>query len=404
MRWRALLSRVVVGVEESELGRVRGLRLVSAVAGPLALGYLSYRAVVTAVNAATLPRLRAGEGAGAVDARPAWPGRVSLLVPARDEAANLATTLPALLAQGADAVVVLDDASTDATAQIAHDAGARVVPGAPLPPGWVGKTWACHQLAHEAAGATGDAPAPDDLLVFVDADVTLGPGALAALVSTLDRTGADLLTVFPRQRTPTLAERLITPLVDAAFVGHLPAVLMRTRVGLTAANGQVMAFRRSAYDAAGGHAAVRGDVVEDLALADRTRRAGGHVVVALGGELIDVRMYDGYRTGVAGFAKSARGVHGDSRPLLVASALWFVMTYTLPWLLPTTPLVRAARLAGLADRAVVNLVTGRTAPLDLAEGLLGPVTPLLALPVYWRALRRPPLWKGRSYPAGGASA
>lgn len=403
MRLRDLLVRAVVGVQASELATVRPMRVVSAVVGPLALGYLSYRAVMLSINAATLPRLRPG---GDVDRSRAEhppasrPRRVSLLVPARDEAANLATTVPALLGQGADAVVVLDDASTDATAQIANDAGARVVPGRPLPDGWVGKTWACHQLADIARADAnlyaGDDDA-DDVLVFTDADVTWHPGALDAVLAAMDRAGAGLLTVFPRQRIGGLGERLITPLVDAAFLGHLPAILMRTRFGLTAANGQVMAFRRAAYDAADGHAGVADALVEDLALGATTRRAGGRVVVALGGEAIDVRMYTGYAASVAGFAKSARGVHGESRVILAGSALWFVMMYALPWVLPATPVLRAARAAGIADRAVVNLITGRSSPADLAEGLLGPVTPLLTLPVYWRALRRPPQWKGRTY-------
>jgi glycosyltransferase involved in cell wall biosynthesis len=102
-------------------------------------------------------------------------------VPARDEAAVLSETLPTWLAQGADELCVLDDGSTDATPRLlAAAAGVRVLRGAPLPPGWTGKNWACHQLGEAATG---------DVLVFTDADVSWRPGALDRVVDELVATG-----------------------------------------------------------------------------------------------------------------------------------------------------------------------------------------------------------------------
>lgn len=375
----------------------------------LAAGYLTYRGITLAVNAVTLRRLRAGtadtdhrDATGHRDVRVATehqevslrrddsPAPVSLLVPARDEAEALAANLPGLLTQGAAEVIVLDDESRDGTAEVAERLGAKVISGAPLPPGWAGKPWACHQLASAASGT---------VLVFTDADVTWRPGALAALLAELERTGAGLLSVFPRHTPESLGERLITPLVDAAFIGHLAAPLIRTALpGAVAANGQVMAWRREAYERVGGHEAVRAELVEDVRIAQLAHARAVPVRVALGGDAIEVRMYRSYAESVAGLAKSTPGMHGGSRIVMAGAAAWFVMTYTLPWVLPSRPLVWAARLAGVLDRAVVSAITGRRRPGDLAEGLLGPVTPILVLPVYARALRSRVMWKGRHYP------
>lgn len=351
----------------------------------LAVGaFFAVKGATLLVNALTFPRLRP---------RPTPPGgpRVSLLVPARNEAHNLPHTLPGLVAQGAHEVLVLDDHSEDGTARIAHDLGARVIPGQSLPPGWHGKPWACQQLA---AAATGD------VLIFTDADVLWHPGALGAVLHALERSGADLLSVYPRQRNVTPGERLLTPLVDAVLLTFLPEPLLRfPHPSAAAANGQLMAFPRRSYERVGGHALVRAELLEDVALGSRVKAWGGRLALALGGECLGVRMYRGYAESVEGFGKSAGSVHRGSRALMAASLGWHLAAYTLPWLLPARrrPGLAALRAAGLLERTLVNLLTGRRAPADLAEGLLGPVTPLLALPVYLRAMRRRVSWKGREY-------
>ncbi|WP_034386360.1 glycosyltransferase family 2 protein [Deinococcus sp. YIM 77859] len=352
-----------------------------------ALGtFFGYKAATLLVNALTFPRLRPRP---LPSARPS----VSLLVPARNEAHNLPELLPGLLAQGADEVLVLDDGSTDGTAEVARRLGARVLTGAPLPPGWHGKPWACQQLGQVARG---------EVLIFTDADVLWHPGALGAVLHELARAGADLLSVYPRQHNVTPGERLLTPLVDAVLLTFLPAPLLRfPHHTAAAANGQVMAFRREAYTRVGGHALVRAELLEDVLFAQRLKARGGRLALALGQSCLGVRMYRSYPASVAGFGKNAGAVHGGSRLVLVLSAAWHLAAYSLPWLLPGRRRgVWALRAAGLLERALVNLLTGRRAPADLAEGLLGPVTPLLALPVYWRALRRRVTWKGRAYRQG----
>ncbi len=347
--------------------------------GAFVFPFVAYKAATLLHNALAFPRLRPA---------PTPPGaRVSLLIPARDEAHNLARHLPGVLAQGAE-VIVLDDQSSDDTAAVAARLGARVLRGAPLPPGWTGKAWACQQLAGAAAG---------EVLVFTDADVMWGPGALGGLLRELEASEADLLSVWPRQDNCTPGERLLTPLVEQTLLLGLPFAFLRLpSARASAANGQVMAFRRAAYGALGGHAAVRGELLEDVRLAYELRASGGRLSLALGQGGLGVRMYRSYPASVRGLGKSLLGVHGGVRALLPLTFALQLAAYTLPWLLPV-PGARWLRLASVLERPLVNLLSGRRRAADLAEGALGPVTPLLMLPVYARALRRRAVWKGREY-------
>ncbi|WP_407569269.1 glycosyltransferase [Deinococcus altitudinis] len=366
-----------------------------------ALGFLIYKLGTLSVNALAFPVLRP---------RPPLPAapRVSILVPARDEALNLPHTLPRLLAQiggiqngGAQSaveVLILDDASSDDTARIAADlcaglAGARVLSGLPRPPGWHGKPWACMQLGRAAAG---------DVLIFTDADVCWEAGTLNALLHALEHSGADLLTVWPRQETRTPGERLLAPLVDDVLLSILPVPITALPfASMSAGNGQLMAFRRASYHKVGGHALVRGEVLEDVSFAARLKARGGRVALALGGDLMSVRMYRHYAGpggAVEGFAKSLHAVHGGSRSVMAASWLWHFGVYTLPWLPVFGGRVRPLlMLLGLLERLLVNLKTGRTRRADLLEVLLTPFTPLAALPVYLLAWQPAYRWKGREY-------
>jgi cellulose synthase/poly-beta-1,6-N-acetylglucosamine synthase-like glycosyltransferase len=317
---------------------------------------------------------------------------VSLLVPMRNEVHRLADALPGILAQPVDEVILLDDCSTDATPEVARRLSsgvdhATVLAGEPTPRGWAGKTWACHQLA---------AHARSDLLVFCDADVQLAPGAVDAIVDEMDRQQADLFSVFPRQLTDSLGERLVVPLVDDVLLCFLPFPLLSVDVPAAAtANGSVMAFDRAAYERLGGFDAVRDELVEDVALARLVRRHRMQLGLALGGELVETRMYTGYAGCLAGFGRGLLPAAGGSRPALVLGALWHLAAYTLPavlcWRRPrwTVPLLLA-----VAERLAVEAKTGRR---HWAQGLLMPFAPLAAVPVVARALRRTQTWKGRTY-------
>lgn len=314
----------------------------------------------------------------------------SILVPARDEEHNLRRTLLGFLKQPAAEVLVLDDGSRDGTAEVVRhlskvDPRLRLVEGRPRPEGWIGKNWACHQLALEAAG---------DWLVFCDADVKLAPGALPALWRQVDAQSADVFSVFPRQEAATLGERILVPLIDENLLAFLPRILLDLPVPAAAvANGQLIAFSRKAYETVGGHTAVASEIVEDLALGKAARRAGLKLGLALGGDLVRARMYDSYDATVRGFGKSMRAAHLGSDPLLIGSALFHLAAYSLPWLMPGR-LWRASAAMGVAQRLIVNAKTGRD---SYVEGALVPFTAPAALPVYAMGLRRTARWKGRDY-------
>ncbi|RME27161.1 MAG: glycosyltransferase, partial [Deltaproteobacteria bacterium] len=234
---------------------------------------------------------------------------VSVLVPARNEAPRLPALVGSILAGSSggddqlDELIICDDGSTDGSdavlaALAARHPQMRVLTGAPLPPGWVGKPHACHQLA---------AAATNDLLLFVDADVQLRAGAVAALVHELHRDhGADVVTAVPRQAMPTWAEGLMMPLLHLSYTAWLPLALIPAVADprVLAANGQVLLVRRDALDAIGGWASVRGEVVDDMALCRRVKKAGRRVCFVDGALIADCRMYDGLPSLVAGFSKN----------------------------------------------------------------------------------------------------
>jgi hypothetical protein len=353
----------------------------------LALAFLLPQLLIAMLNALTFPRLQPGDRSVRAPA-------LSLLVPARDEAVNLRDTLPLMLQQEAAEILVLDDGSRDSTAELvtaaaAGDVRLRLLSGRPVPPGWNGKNWACHQLA-EAASA--------ELMLFVDADVRLAPGAVSAATARFAATGAGLLTLWPRQIAPSLLERAVVPQVDMVLLGALPHPLVRALpfASLAAGNGQFMLWDRSAYRSAGGHAAVRSKVLEDVRMAQLAKGAGVPLTLALGGELVAVRMYRSWSEVREGFAKNVLAGSG-SRPALVALLLLNTLAYLVPW-----PLAFVDRrwllpgLVGLALRALVALTTGRSP----WEALLQPLAPLGLWPIAVRALRRGGgyRWKGRSYP------
>nr|ANY58081.1 Glycosyltransferase [uncultured bacterium] len=301
---------------------------------------------VALYNLWTAPRLeRAGEPA----ALPA----VSILVPARDEAENLRRTLPSLLAQDYPRleVLLLDDRSRDGTGEIARsiaaDAGAslRVIRGTEPPAGWVGKNWACHQLA---AAATGE------VLVFWDADVEAAPAAIRRTLAALQGHRAGAVTALPRQRLEGWMQAAVVPVVaQLPVLALLPLRLIPIlrSPSLSMANGQWIAFTRAAYASCGGHAGVRGEVLEDVALGRRIKASGERLLVCVAPSLLAVRMYGSAREMREGFRKNLYPLLGGRR--LPFAAMLALLSFA--WLYPfaaavrgtATALIPFALLAGL---------------------------------------------------------
>ncbi|MCZ2807208.1 glycosyltransferase family 2 protein [Modestobacter sp. VKM Ac-2983] len=331
--------------------------------------------------------------------------RVTVVVPARDEAHQITGCLAAVLDQRGVPhlqVVVVDDGSTDGTADRVTAVGddrVTLLPATPPGPGWLGKPNACAQGADALDGA-----APDDVLVFLDADVRLMPDAIASAVAVLDESALDLVSPWPRQLTGSAAERLVQPLQQWLWATLLPLRLAERspRPSLAAANGQFLVVRRAAYDRAGGHAAVRGEVIEDVALLRAVKAAGGRGVVVDGSTLAACRMYDGW-TGVRdGYTKSLWSAVGGHP----AAAAGVAAGLSAVWLLPPLAALTGSRAglvgyaAGVANRAVVATRTGgRVWPDALAH----PVSIVLLDVLVARSVaghRKGSLrWRGRTLPS-----
>lgn len=317
---------------------------------------------------------------------------VSVVVPARDEATRIGPLLTALSTDPqVGEVVVVDDRSSDATAAIAATAGARVVSGAPLPEGWVGKPWALHQGLGAASG---------HWLVNLDADVVPALGFLAALVGAAETTGADHLSAGGRFVCPTAGQRLVHPAMLATLVYRFgpPGVHHHAPPSRLQANGQCTITRRAALVAAGGYEAVAGNLTDDVALARHLARRGWQVRFVDGTRLFDVRMHESLSEVWRNW--------GRSLPMPdVTSTAWKVLDLGLLWLAVALPLPRL--LLGRGDRldgALVALRVGLLAATAPAYARRGPwwwLSPLADLPVAvrltWGTLRPGRTWRGRTY-------
>lgn len=321
---------------------------------------------------------------------------VSVLIPARDEGAVIGDTIRAWLAQR-DAtfeLILLDDQSSDGTADVAIGAAGgdprlRVIHGRPLPPGWLGKNWACHQLSEAATG---------EVLLFTDADVRWSPDALASLLGDMGRLSADMLTVWPTQQTVSWSERLVVPLMALAILGYLPIIAVHYLPWsvFAAANGQCLAFKREAYDRVGGHQAVAGAVVEDVMLARRVKAAGLQLRMVDGNRLVGCRMYRDWPAVRDGFAKNILSGHGGSVLFLLVSTVFHWVVFVLPWLLwPLNGWFAAIAAAGITIRALTAAFTHQR----VVDAVLMPVSvvlmTLIASRAIWWHYRGGPLWKGR---------
>lgn len=366
---------------------------------PLFLAFVTFFlvlfALIAILNALTFPRLGTRPRSSGKGKQPF----VSVLIPARNEAAVIADTVRAWLAQTYPnfELLILDDQSLDGTAEVAWQAAGgdlrlRLLTGAPLPAGWKGKNWACHQLSQAARG---------EVLVFTDADVRWAPGALQALLDEMERTRADLLTIWPTQETHTWAERLVVSLIAFAVQAYLPvwAVHYLPWPIFSAAMGQCLAFRRPAYERIGGHAAVRAALVEDMALGYAIKGARLRLRAADGAGLISARMYRNWREVREGFAKNIIGGYGNSVFLVLLSTIFHWSLFVFPWLwLFFDPLQGSLLIAlGVLTRALTAAATrqrvGDALFLPLSVILMTVIT---AQAIYWH-FTGGPRWKGRAY-------
>jgi 4,4'-diaponeurosporenoate glycosyltransferase len=342
--------------------------------------------------------------AGSPDRSPRVP--VTVVIPARDEARVIGALLDDLLAQELPPrrVIVVDDHSRDGTAQVAAQRGApvQVVAAPALPPGWTGKSWACH------VGVRTADPGDDELLVFCDADVRLAPDALGALCDVaLDEGGATSVQPFHRTVRPDEQLSLFCGLVALMALGA-----GRRSEPPSGLSGPLIATTAADYCRAGGHDSVRGEVIEDVALGQRYRDAGLPVSVLLGGPTVRYRMYpSGFGQLVEGWSKNlASGAGAVPRWRTALTVAWVTAlgsaTVDLVGALVagTRPLAAAALLYA-ACCAQVAVLGRRLGTFGVRTALVYPVPLAAFVGLFarstWRTfVHRSVVWRGRTLPVG----
>jgi chlorobactene glucosyltransferase len=332
---------------------------------------------------------------------------ISVIVPARDEERDIEETLRRLRAQRYPAfeIIAVDDRSRDGTAAAmtrAADGDARVtiVAGSEPPAGWLGKPWACAQGAHVARGAW---------LCFTDADVHFAPDALATALAFAEAAGHGGATLNPRLLCETFWERAVQPVATLAIIALVapPALSQRPDAPISLAAGAFILVRRELYEGAGGHAAVRDRVADDLALGRAIKRAGGLLVLGHGDDLLEVRMYHGHRELWRGWRKNAAyGLPGGA-PAAFAGAVSAALGALVPPLALVCGLRRGERplarngALGLAALVALRASDRRTAPTPFAYALTAPLGVAWIAAVTFVAaadrLRGGSRWRGRRY-------
>jgi chlorobactene glucosyltransferase len=333
----------------------------------------------------------------------------SVIIPARNESAIIETVVRSVLASTYQPLelLVVDDRSTDDTASIVQrlaeeDPRVRLIPGEPVPDGWYGKPWACLQGYRAARG---------DILLFTDADTRHEPELLARAVGALRQERADLVTVAPRQRCVTFWERLVMPQVWLllALRYHPSRVNRARRTRDVIANGQFILVPRESYEAVGTHRIVRGEVAEDLALAQAFQRAGRRIHFAFAERLMETRMYHSLPHLIEGWSKNmylgGRRSFPENPVLRALVPVMLAASFAF-WLVPPAALALAggglvpAAVAATALSAVFWMMISYGMKIPAWYGLLYPLGALVGLYIglrsTWRGARRVE-WRGRVY-------
>jgi hypothetical protein len=331
---------------------------------------------------------------------------LSVLIPARNEERAIDAAVQAVLAsRGVELeIVVLDDHSEDATADVVaaiaeRDSRVRILRGLPLPAGWCGKQFACSLLAQVAC---------HPLLVFLDADVRLAPDGLARMAAFLEESKADLASGIPLQETVTLVEKLVIPLNHFVLLCFLPLARMRrsSHPAYAAGCGQLFLARRFAYEAAGGHTAIRASLHDGITLPRAFRAAGFRTDLCDLTEIATCRMYRTASDVWRGLTKNATEGLASPGMILPATALLLggqvlplALLAAFAWLSP--PVSSLAFIAAAASYYPRFAAAWRFRQSWLGA-CLHPAGIFIFLTIQWHALlstarHRPTTWKGREY-------
>ncbi|MCI0515112.1 glycosyltransferase [candidate division KSB1 bacterium] len=359
----------------------------------MAIFFLLGLAWITIINVVTAPRLAKRYP---VTTYPL----VSVLIPARNEAANIGACLEGLVKQDYPVleILVLDDQSTDATHAIVQpftrqDSRIQLFQGENLPSGWTGKNWACHQLSRLAKG---------EILIFTDADTTHHPAIVTHTVGWMERHRLGLLSAFPQQITRTWAEKLVTPVIDLLVFCSLPLWLTYYSrfPSMAAAIGQWLALRRSAYLKIGGHAQLSHKIVEDVEISREAKRQGIKILTTVGTDMIFCRMYHSFREVWAGYSKNFFGIFGYHLVILILVLTLFFITGILPYFLIGFSAVRDLALRAIGLNLVIRTLLASRFKYDVWWSVVGHplsliLTGLIGINSYFKTKKGVVQWKDR---------
>ena len=353
----------------------------------IVFGFLLIRFLVTIINLLLSPKLQV------IDTD--YQDTVSILIPARNEAHNIAATIRCLQQQDYQhyELLILDDQSSDGTAAIvrsfmADDPRITLLSGKELPKGWLGKNWACHQLADQAKG---------NYLMFIDADVKVNSGLIQTVLHESKRQQLTLLSIFPDQVLATWGERIVVPIMHYLLLSMLPLrfVYLFKQESLAAANGQFMFFEADHYRKYQFHQAVKKKVTEDIEIVKVIKRNRLKASTYLGNRLIECRMYQSGREAIDGFSKNLLAGFGNMIGLVMflfliafSYILLFFVLYAHLWLVLPIILATNVILAMLSNQPIWQTVLLH--PLKLL------ILCWIAYLSIYRTIAKTNQWKGRN--------
>jgi hopene-associated glycosyltransferase HpnB len=328
-------------------------------------------------------------GAPAKPSRSAIGKSVCAIIPARNEEAVIGQALASLANQAAH-IIVVDDHSSDRTAEIAREHGATVVQAGPLPAGWSGKLWAISEGLKYAA------PLAPDYWLFADADVVHGPNTIAELVARAETQNLDLVSFMVKLHCRSLAETLTIPaFVFFFFMLYPPLWVVRRKSRAAAAAGGCILIRPSALQRIGGIETIHGEIIDDCALARAVKRSGGAIWLSVSEETRSIREYNTFAEIRAMISRTAFAQLRHSAVLLALTLIGMAVVYLAPPLLLCSGKPLAA-IFGLAAWFLMMIAYAPALKFYGRSVLWAPLLPAVAI-IYMSATLESAVayWSGR---------
>ncbi|MFC2145540.1 glycosyltransferase, partial [Actinomycetota bacterium] len=258
---------------------------------------------------------------------------ISILVPARNEAANIKRCIRSLLKQDYPniEIIVLNDNSEDDTALIverlaAENSNLKLINGKPLKPGWLGKCYACYQLSKHAKG---------EYFVFTDADTFHVKSSVSSAIGCLVSNKLDVLSAIPRQIMVGIHERMVVSWTHFGILSLLPLIMVKKSKNplFATANGQFLLFKRKVYEKIGGHKSIKAKVLEDIHMAKQVKRCGYRIMLFDGSTNIACRMYRNFKDLLRGFSKFMYAAFDFKLFTMTFVVLFIISVFLAPFIL-----------------------------------------------------------------------